>query len=63
MNDVNRVCAGPGGLAVFGEGLVLVVEIAGSNSASDIDVCPMSQDEALRRAEHYFESCNVRVGG
>ena len=42
---MNRGFAGPGGLAVFGEGLVLVVEIAGSNSASDIFVCPMSQDD------------------
>ena len=48
---MNRVCAGPGGLAVCG-GLVLVAEIAGSNSASGIHVYPMSQDEALRRAEH-----------
>lgn len=45
---MNRVYDGPGGLAAFGEGLVQVVEIAGSNSASDIDVCPISQDEALR---------------
>ena len=30
----------------------MVVEIAGSNSASGIDVCPMSQDDALRQAQH-----------
>ena len=52
INDVNRIYAGPGGRAVCGEGLVLVVEIAVSNSASGIDVCLMSQDEALRQAEH-----------
>ena len=44
--DVDRV------RAVRGEVLVLVVEIAASNSASGIDVCPMSQEEALRQAEH-----------
>jgi len=49
---MNRVYAGPGGLTVLGEGVVLVVEITVSNSASDIDVCPMSKNEALRRAEH-----------
>jgi hypothetical protein len=52
INDVNRVYAGPGGRTVCGEGLFLVVEIAGSNSASGIDVRPMSQEEALRKAEY-----------
>ena len=43
MNDVNRVYFGPGGRAVCDEGLILVGEIAGSNSASGIDVCPMKK--------------------
>jgi hypothetical protein len=47
INDVNRVYAGPGGRAVCGEGLVLVVEIAGSNSAWDSDVCRVSQERGL----------------
>ena len=64
INDVNRVYAGPGGCAVCGEGLVLVVEVAGSNSSSGIDVCPMSQeDKPCFPARFPFAFLSIRIIG